>query len=54
MRWATHYIEKLRNSELVSFRPRGRLMNGKIEFGQLYTIEPLGDMETSKGQYRLV
>ena len=40
MGWAAHYIEKLRKGETVSFRPRGNSMAGKIESGQLCTVEP--------------
>ena len=43
MGWATHYIEKLKNGETVSFRPRGNSMKGKIESGQLCTVEPIED-----------
>jgi len=41
MGWATHYIEKLRAGEAVSFRPRGGSMTGRIESGQLCTVEPV-------------
>ena len=41
MGWATAYIEKLRGGETVSFRPRGHSMSGKIESGQLCTVEPV-------------
>ncbi len=41
MGWASAYIEKLRNGEAVSFRPRGNSMVGKIESGQLCTVEPV-------------
>lgn len=41
MGWATHYIEKLLAGETVSFRPRGNSMVGKIESGQLCTVEPV-------------
>jgi hypothetical protein len=41
MGWATHYIAKLQNGEAVSFRPRGHSMSGKIESGQLCTVEPV-------------
>ena len=41
MGWASGYIEKLRNGETVSFRPRGSSMTGKIESGQLCTVEPV-------------
>lgn len=49
MGWATHYIEKLKNNETVSFRPRGGSMKGKIESGQLCTIEPVQEEELKKG-----
>jgi Peptidase S24-like len=39
--WALAYIEKLRKGETVSFRPRGNSMAGKIESGQLCTVEPV-------------
>ena len=41
MGWATGHIEKLRAGETVSFRPRGHSMAGKIESGQLCTVEPV-------------
>lgn len=41
MGWATHYIEKLREGETVSFRPRGASMKGRIESGQLCTVSPV-------------
>jgi hypothetical protein len=43
MGWATPYIAKLKNGETVSFRPRGHSMKGKIESGQLCTVEPIRD-----------
>ena len=50
MGWATPYIAKLKNGETVSFRPRGHSMKGKIESGQLCTIEPIADFsELEKG-----
>ena len=39
MGWASAYIEKLNRGEAVSFRPRGNSMAGKIESGQLCTVE---------------
>ena len=39
--WATHYIEKLRAGETVSFRPRGASMKGRIESGYLCTVAPV-------------
>ena len=40
MGWASGHIEKLKRGEIVSFRPRGHSMAGKIESGQLCTLEP--------------
>ena len=41
MGWASAYIEKLRGGEPVSFRPRGHSMSGKVDSGQLCTVEPV-------------
>lgn len=41
MGWASGHIEKLRAGEPVSFRPRGNSMTGKIESGDLCTVEPV-------------
>lgn len=50
MGWATPYIAKLKNGETVLFRPRGHSMKGKIESGQLCTVEPIDDFaELEKG-----
>jgi SOS-response transcriptional repressor LexA len=46
MGWATAYIARLKNGETVSFRPRGHSMKGKIESGQLCTVEPVADFES--------
>ena len=46
MGWATAYIAKLRAGATVSFRPRGNSMAGKIESGQLCTVEPVADPAT--------
>lgn len=46
MGWATPYIAKLKNGETVQFRPRGHSMKGKIESGQLCTVEPIADYES--------
>lgn len=46
MGWANAYIQKLKNGETVSFRPRGSSMKGKIESGQLCTVEPIQDFAT--------
>lgn len=46
MGWATAYIAKLKKGETVKFRPRGHSMKGKIESGQLCTVEPIADFES--------
>ncbi|MEP6904333.1 MAG: hypothetical protein ABJA66_21630 [Actinomycetota bacterium] len=43
MSWAISYIAKLKSGETVKFRPRGHSMKGKIESGQLCTVEPVAD-----------
>jgi hypothetical protein len=40
MGWATRHIECLRNGQTVTFRPIGHSMSGRIESGQLCTVEP--------------
>lgn len=49
MAWATHYIKKLQNGETVSFRPHGNSMTGKINDGDLVTVEPIDNKEIQKG-----
>ncbi len=41
MGWAAQYIAMRKAGETVSFRPRGNSMSGKIESGQLCTVEPI-------------
>jgi hypothetical protein len=41
MGWASSYIAKLRAGEIVSFRPHGQSMTGRIESGQLCTVVPI-------------
>lgn len=41
MSWATGHIARLQAGETVQFRPRGNSMTGKIESGQLCTVEPV-------------
>jgi phage repressor protein C with HTH and peptisase S24 domain len=49
MGWATGYITKLRAGEVVSFRPRGDSMSGRIESGQLCTVEPVDPSDVRPG-----
>jgi hypothetical protein len=41
MGWATAYIARLQQGETVQFRPRGDSMRGKVNPGQLCTVEPV-------------
>lgn len=41
MGWANKYIETLAKGETIKFRPKGNSMKGKIESGQLCTVEPI-------------
>ncbi len=45
MGWATQYISCLGKGQSVQFRPRGNSMTGKIESGQLCTVEPVKEIE---------
>lgn len=49
MGWATQYIAKLKEGETVSFRPRGNSMTGKIDSGQLCTVEPVDPADLAVG-----
>lgn len=46
MGWASGHIERLKRGETVTFRPRGGSMTGRIESGQLCTVEPIADVAT--------
>jgi hypothetical protein len=41
MGWASEYIARLQRGEAVQFRPRGNSMSGRIESGQLCTVQPV-------------
>lgn len=49
MGWATPYIDKLKQGQSVQFRPRGHSMSGKIENGQLVTVETVGNRDFRVG-----
>lgn len=40
MGWATTHINRLIMGETIQFRPRGSSMTGRVEDGQLCTVEP--------------
>lgn len=48
MGWALPFINKLKCGEAVQFRPRGHSMKGKIESGQLCTVEPIENFSNLK------
>jgi hypothetical protein len=41
MSWADHHVSRLREGQTVQFRPHGGSMRGRIESGQLVTVEPI-------------
>jgi hypothetical protein len=41
MGWAARHIAELKEGKTVLFRPRGHSMTGKVDSGQLVTVEPL-------------
>ena len=44
MGWATHYIDKLKKGETITFKaPNGRSMQGRVEPRDIVTIEPVTD-----------
>lgn len=43
MGWATRHIEKLQAGAVVQFRPRGHSMTGRVNDGDLVTVQPLGN-----------
>jgi hypothetical protein len=49
MGWASRYIASLSGGETVQFRPRGGSMRGRIESGQLCTVEPVDQVTLSVG-----
>lgn len=50
MSWASAHVDRLEAGETVQFRPRGQSMKGRINSGQLCTVEPLGDKPLEVGE----
>lgn len=48
MGWATSYISDLQGGKTVKFRPKGNSMTGKVNSGQLCTVEPVTDHDLLK------
>lgn len=46
MGWATGHIALLKAGKTLAFRPRGHSMTGKIDSGQLCTVEPVEDISS--------
>ena len=49
MGWAVNHIKKLQAGETIQFKPRGNSMKGKINSGNLVTVEPINDQKLKKG-----
>jgi len=49
MGWASQHIAKLQAGETVQFRPRGNSMQGKIDSGQLCTVQPVDPVAVEIG-----
>ncbi|HEX2620579.1 MAG TPA: S24/S26 family peptidase [Phototrophicaceae bacterium] len=54
MNWATHAIEKLQRGETAQIRPRGHSMQGKVNDGDLVTVEPCDPAALEVGDIVLV
>ena|SRR5438128_5116829 len=54
MGWASHAIKRLQRGELVTLRPRGHSMTGRVNDGDHVTVEPLRDREPAVGEVVLV
>lgn len=48
MGWASNYIKELQDGKTIQFRPRGNSMTGKINSGQLCTVEPVNNSSLLK------
>jgi hypothetical protein len=49
MGWASKYIASLKYGNTAKFRPRGHSMTGRVEDGQLVTVEPVDPMTLKVG-----
>lgn len=48
MSWADSAIKTLSEGQIAQIRPRGNSMKGKVESGNLVTIEPVPDLAVLK------
>lgn len=54
MSWAKHAIETLRKGQSAQIRPRGHSMKGKVNDGDLVTLEPCNPEKLCVGDVVLV
>jgi SOS-response transcriptional repressor LexA len=54
MSWATGAIQKLQAGEVAKIRPRGNSMTGKVNDGDLVTLEPCTEESLKNGAIVLV
>ena len=54
MGWASAAIERLRQGHVVTLYPHGHSMTGRVNDGDLVTVEPIGDRELQVGDIVLV
>lgn len=54
MNWATFAIDKLQQGQTAQVRPRGHSMTGKVNDGNLVTLEPCRPESLSVGDIVLV
>lgn len=54
MSWADAAIQKLQNGETAKIRPRGHSMTGKVNDGELVTLEPCDPTSLKKDDIVLV
>jgi hypothetical protein len=52
--WATFAIEKLQRGDIAQVRPRGHSMTGKVNDGNLVTLEPCEPDKLTVGDIVLV
>jgi hypothetical protein len=54
MSWATFAIEALRQGKIVKIKPRGHSMRGKVNDGDVVTLEPVDPQKLAVGDIVLV
>jgi SOS-response transcriptional repressor LexA len=54
MNWASHAIEALQKGETTQVRPRGHSMKGKVNDGDIVTLQPCDPNQLKPGDVVLV